>query len=151
MRSSAAAKAADVANSNLREKSRRQRNWQEWQPARQAATAAAAATATTGEYRARLISSPIGRNNTLLLPSFLPSPLRRRCSVMWREGIRGRRRRQSSAVHRPNLAAGKQVLGFPDLAKAKREDAKRRWMPFPFPLPVRPHRHCFALPWYFAR
>ena len=53
---------------------------------------------------------------------------------MWREGIRGRRRRQSSAVHRPNLAAGKQGLGFPDLAK--RDDAKRRWMPFPFPLPV---------------
>lgn len=76
MRSSAesAEAAADVANSNLPGKSRRQRNCGRRTDGRQDRQAgmtsdvgeASGQRAGAGGYRATLISSPIGRNNALL-------------------------------------------------------------------------------------
>ena len=81
MRSSAAAAAADVANSNLPGKSRRQRNCGRQAGRRTDGRAGGGETGSgrraeaASEYRARLISSPIGRNNALLSPPLPSAPL----------------------------------------------------------------------------
>ena len=70
------------------------------------------------EYRARLISSPIGRNNALLSPPLLssPSPCQAgMAGIMWRGNSRwrGHRRRLSSAAHHSAAAPARaRVVSF---------------------------------------